>query len=524
MVLPGDDCDECAPAYLRRGGQASTAVIFSSLPFFVTFLFVATIVFQRLFPLLSGEKSSKITSDLFIPTASPRNANSRSAPHKRFSAIAFSTTIALATVLAELFLCEISDTINPVARGIALRVTIFLLLILLLVVIPSLEIQSFISTAGYKYTGNEAGRLKIAWILHGLCFGIWTLGFWWSGNAMLAKHHEATGIKFNQDFATEHVGVIGISLMALLSGFASVSAPWQSFFARPKPTNEAAIARKQAGLDSTNEMLQAKRSRLRALQHKTATQQPEGLLQKAIGTFRTNADVTERKMLEIEINGLENMALSLSTSLSLLSSRLAQQNRSRTAFGRLIRVASHIFSIYCIYRIATTLLTFIRRRLASPSDHFVGSDPINNILALLVKHYDSQLDREAWTRQISFLLSGIMLLASFSSVLQTFHLFARFTPGLLKAAQANLALIVAQISATYVISVALLLRGIMPGEVVGERLRGLGGTNLQWVDGWFEAWFIGGVLVTGVGVWVARKIRSLDEWDDDEDIEMGKMS
>ena len=527
MVLPGDDCDECTPSFLRRRGQSSSAVIFSSLPFFVTFLFVATIVFQRLFPLLSGDSSSKSTSDIFSSTSASKNGASKPNRVKRFSAITFSTTIALAAVLAELVLCEISDTINPVARKIALQCTICLLLILLIIVIPSLEIHSVISAAGYKYAGSGAGRLKIAWVLHGICFGIWMFGFWWSGRVMLVRSHEAAGVKTNQGFVnstTEHVGVIGISLMALLSGFASVSAPWQSFFAKPKPTNEAAIERKKAGLDSTQEMLQAKRSRLRALQHKTASQVPESFFKRATGAFRSNTDANERKMLEIEINGLENMAASLSSAHSMLSSRLAEQRRSHTASGRIMRSAYHIFSLYCVYRILTTLLTSLRRRLADPNSHFVGSDPINNILALLVKHYDSQLDREAWTRQISFLLSGMMLLASFSSVLQTFHLFARFTPGLLRAAKANLALIVAQICATYVISVALLLRGIMPGKVVGERLSSLGGQDLQWVDAWFESWFLGGVVLTGVGVWVSKKIKSLDEWDDEEDIEMGKMS
>ena len=535
MVLPGDDCGDCAPTYLKDQGQAPVAIVFSSLPFFVTFLLVATVVSQRLFPLLSGDVTLKAAQDgsSFPPFASLSRSSSTSANGgannaiKRISALAFSVTIALAAVLAELVLCEISDTLNPVARGLALRTTILLLLVLLIVIIPSLEIHSVISAAGWKYAGKEAGRLRMAWALHVLFFGLWLLGFWWSGHVMLAEHHKEAGIHDNQgvvNATTEHVGVIGISLMALLSGFASVSAPWQSFFAGAKPVSDTTIARKQAGLDSTNEMLAAKRSRLRALQRKMSDAAPEGFLQKAMGTFRSNADATEKKTLEMEVSGLENMALSLSTHHALLSSRHNQQRRAKTPIGRLFRMASIIFSAYCLYRILATTMTFVRRRLAPPDRPFVGSDPINNILGLLVRHYDSKLDRTAWTRQISFLLSGVMLLASFSSVLQTFHFFARFTPSLLKAAQANLALVVAQTCATYVISVALLLRGIMPAQVVGERLKDLGGRDMLWVDGWFEAWFLGGVVVTMGGVWVGAKIRAIEEWDDEDDVEMGKLS
>ena len=532
MVLPIDDCDECIPSYLKSSDETPVAVAFSALPFFITFLVVATIVFQRLFPLLSGDGSIKIgqngtslfqSSTTYRPSTSWPSGN----PIKRASAITFSVTIALSAVLAELVLCEVSDALDATVRGIALRITVFFLLVLLIGVIPSLEIYSIISSAGWRYTGQEAGRLKIAWVLHGICSGLWLFGFWASGHVILARHREEAGIHDHPGIVnstTEHVGVIGISLMALLSAFAAVSAPYQSFIASPKPVSETTVARKLAGLNSTQDLLEAKRSRLRALERKLSQSAPETFLQKAVGTFRSNADTTEKRTLEMEISGLENMSLTLSTHHALLSSRFASQRRSRTPLGRALRIIDALFSTYCIYRILAMTATFVRRRLAPPNTPFVGADPINNILALLIKHYDSQLDRAAWTRQISFLLSGVMLVASLNSVRQTFHFFARFMPGILRAAQANLALLVAQICATYVISVALLLRGIMPAQVVGERLRALGSQDLLWVDGWFEGWFLVGVAITAVGVWVAAKIRGIEEWDDEEDVEMGKFS
>ena len=528
-MLPDDDCGECGPAGLERRNPRPSTIMIAYLPFFFTFLVVATVVLQRLFPLLSGEVAPKVSatgSQLFsavIPQRS-RPGQGRPSLRRRASAFTFSATIALSAVLAELILCEISDTVNPVARALALRFTIFLLLVLLVVVIPNVEIHSIISAAGYKYTGPDSGRLKLAWLLHALVSCAWLMAFWWGGKAMLPKENKEKDILNGESWmhlVTEHVGVIGISLMALLSGFASVSAPWQSFGVKPRPVSETTIARKQAGLDSTHEMLGAKRSRLRALEQKLSESGSSSFFQKAVGTLRGNSDMVEKKNLEMEINGLENMALSLSTHHSILSSRLQQQNYAKTALGRAIRMASFVFSLYCLYRLGTMSLTFVRRRMADPARHFVGSDPINNILALLVRHYDSKLDRQAWTRQISFLLTGVMLFASFSSVLQTFHFFARYAPGLLKATQRNLALIVAQVCATYVISVALLLRGIMPGEVVGTRLRDLGGDDMQWVDGWFEMWFLLGAGVTIAGIWLGRKIAGIDEWDDEEDVEMG---
>ena len=67
-----------------------------------------------------------------------------------------------------------------------------------------------------------------------------------------------------------------------------------------------------------------------------------------------------------------------------------------------------------------------------------------------------------------------------------------------------------------------MLRGMMPGAVVGEGLGALGGKEgVTWVDGWFERWFLGGVVITALGIWVGGKVSGGNEWDDDEFDEEG---
>jgi len=314
--------------------------------------------------------------------------------------------------------------------------------------------------------------------------------------------------------------------MALLSGFASVSSPWQLFGVRPRPVTEADIARKQAGLDATNDMLGVKRSRLRALQRKMSDAPQERFVTKVIGSIRGNADAQELKMLQLEISGLETMALSLSNSLTVLQSRHAASQREATALGKFMIIPTYGFSVYCLYRIVATTLTTLHRWVSDTST-FSNTDPINRILGLLAKHWDPTLDQAAWSRQISFLLSGVILLASFNSVLQTLHLFTRFTPGLLYQAQANLALIVSQVSATYVISSALLLRSNLPQEVGSVISEALGSPlDAYFVERWFEGWFLVGGAGTALGIWIGRTLgggRDGADWDDWEgDAELGQ--
>lgn len=540
-MIPSERCDDdCVPPWAKRNmsSQPLSTLAFSSLPFLATFLLVFLLVLHRLFPLVSGLQENKDGDGHYLPSDAPaalkqaHGQHAKKSTRRRVVAVSFSTTIALAAVLTELILCEISNSLNPAARSAALAITVPTLLFFLIALIPFLILQSIVSGSGWSFKRTDKGRIpKMTWILQLAGFSLWVLGFWFAGKGIpgtyIYKMASEPG-KGLSEACLERVGIIGISLMALLSGFAAVSSPWQTFGAKVKHVSDADISRKQAGLDATNEMLAAKRSRLRAVQRKVHESPSEGFMTKVIGTIRGGGDVQEIKALELEISGLVSMNKSLSSSLALLQTRLAANKRSSSPLGKLFFTpTSYGFALYCIFRILTTTIATLRR-IVLPSDPTVftssTSDPINRVLSLLAKYVSPKLDQLAWSRQISFLLSGIILLASFNSVLQTFHMLTKLSPSLLYQAQANLALIIAQISATYVISSALLLRSNLPMEmksVVSEAL----GSPLEpgFVERWFEGWFLVASLATGLGIWLGRKFSGdYDDWDFEGDVEMGQ--
>ncbi|KAH8894870.1 G protein-coupled receptor [Thozetella sp. PMI_491] len=563
---------------------ASLGDVFALAPFIATFAIVSVVFSNKVFPQLSRVQNSRDGEDHYLPPSAPATLQQAHADHgrrslrRRIAAVTFSATVGLATVLGELILAEISDLVAAHARTLALRFTVPTLLFLLIVLIPFLELQSIVAGSGWTFQRTAKGRLpRMAWIMQLAAFGSWLFVFWSLGRAVpvaderdyLYLRHDGAGENFDSTGMTigrasahkdslgdtleagglaraclERIGVIGISLMALLSGFASVSSPWHTFADnrayKRRPVTDADIARKQSGLEATSELLITKRHRLRSLQRKVAAhaetaQGPQGsssggLMGKMIGSLKTiggaGGDAAEIKSLQLEISGLETMEANLSSSLSLLRSRQAAHARDGTALGRLLAIPSYAFSLYCVYRIMATLLTTLRR-MYYPAASFSSSDPINRFLGLLAKHWDPKLDQIAWARQISFLLSGVILAASANSVLQTFHLFAKWAPGLLYHAQANLALLIGQIAATYVISAALLLRSNLPKEV-GSHIGDVLESALEpgFVDRWFEGWFLVASVATAAGIWVGRKISNgfgdLDEWDDFAGEEMGQ--
>ncbi|KAK2035076.1 hypothetical protein LX32DRAFT_633609 [Colletotrichum zoysiae] len=529
-------CDESACAAVDPNAPSTAGLIFSLLPFIATFAAVAAVANQKIFPKLARVHDAHDGEDHYLPSHAPpslRQAHAehgQKSPRRRVAAVVFSTTIALATVLGELILSEISDLVSRRAREVGLRFTVPTLLVLLVGIIPFLEIQSVISGLGWKFQRNSRGKIpQFAWGVLLLAFSGWLFAFWSLGSLVgLDKTTTAGGGILRA--CLERIGVIGISLMAMLSGFAAVSSPWHTLGAaserRRRPVTEADISRKAAGLDATNEMLLTKRHRLQALERKASEAQAAssssgGFMGKMMGAVRgMSGDEAEMRALRLEIAGLETMEANLGSSLGMMRSRQAADARAATPLGKLLAVPHYIFSLYCLYRILATTLAMLRRTYY-PSSSFSSSDPINRFLGLLARHWDPKLDQMAWARQISFLLSGVILAASANSVLQTFHLFSKWLPGLLYQAQANLALLIGQIAAVYVISAALLLRSNLPremGSAVGDALEGA--LEPRFVDWWFEGWFLMSCAVTGLGVWISRKF-GREDWDEYGTEEMG---
>jgi hypothetical protein len=540
-------------------GRFTSKAAFSTLPFVATFAVLTLVAYRKVYPLLSqtsptskspdsGGGGSSSGKGLPRPaTAAPEPATQQLA--RRVAAITFASTIALSAVLTELLLCEISNSFNPTARSVALQITVVSLLGLLVVAIPLLGISSVVARSGYKFRGEKKrSRVHLAWALEFAGYAAFLFGFWAIGALLpdaptLTITESITRQSGLFQACLDRLGITGVSLMALLSGFASVSAIWQSFGPKARTVADTDIARKQAGLDATMDMILEKKERLRMMEAMSPEAQSHSPIQsfwsRTVGAVRKNTFDQQKDVLEMEASGLETMASSLETSLAILRTRRANQLKATTPTGRLSLAFSHIFACYCVYRICTTTVNIIRRTLSSPSSSSSSpsassssdTDPVTYTIALFARHVYPSLDQASWAQQISFLLSGAMLLASFTAVTQTFHLFARFMPSVLHATKTNFALLISQISGMYVISSALMLRGMMPKEVGSVINSALGAGLLEpaWVQRWFDGFFMLAVVATAVGLFLGRQVSGAATWEDDDAgwdlaMELGKES
>lgn len=378
------------------------------------------------------------------------------------------------------------------------------LLLCLVAVIPLLELYSLVE-------GRWDRKRRTAVVVGGFTAWLWV--FWELGDKLPIRSGEmglwATDPRTLSQECIARVGVVGVSLMALLSGFGCASTPWHSFIAKQRPVSDTDVSRARGGLEATTELLNSKRNKLHHLQKKMHDKDSsqDGLINKMLSTLRGgDVDTQEHAVLLKEVSGLESMRASLASELAGLERSFTFQQRSQTPRGRVLTTLYWAFSIYCIYRIAATAfahLPLVRHRDSS----FSRSDPISNVLALLAEYWDPHLDRVAWSRQIGFLLSGVIICGSLGSVLTTVNMVMRIAPTSVSDNSPNLALFFSQISAVYVLASALLLRSNLPpsmSTVISESL----GAPLDpaFVDRWFDALFLGAAALTATALMAFRAL------------------
>ncbi|KAJ6262525.1 hypothetical protein Dda_3336 [Drechslerella dactyloides] len=569
MDLSADQCtdDSCVPPGLRTPSSSfffSSSLIvvaLSSVPFLATFAFVALGAFFRLFPYLTGDPQHQLPH---APTLILQPGGSRTPDHgngtvyRRFAAGVFAITLAVTGVLAELILCEIMEWGDTTARWFWFRCTINVLLLLVVVVVPLLEIHSLLARRGEAdatATVSTAGAGQKAWkrrtraVAVAAVFGCWIWAFYKLGDYLPLPPIDLTLFPYGYDSVSfektakgisdeclSRLGVIGVSLMALLSGFGCISAPWQCFTRKQKPATDDDLRRAQGGLEAATQMLDTKRMKLaqveRKLENKAAAAGSDGFVNKVMSSLRGGSDdLREASSLQMEIAGLASMQAALANETSGIATRIRDQARAKTAVGRLYAIGRFAFAVYCLYRISSTVaLRFSTWTSASaamgPGDAgdaastFSQRDPINNFLAVVAKHYHGSLDREAWRRNVGFAFSGVIILGSLNSVLTTFSMVTKAAPAVW--GHAGLALAVSQVTAVYVLSAAVLLRSSLPrdmGSVLGSALGVM--LDVRWVDGWFDEVFLAGCAITLVCLVVVRRFREEGELSEEDLLERG---
>ncbi|KAL0255458.1 hypothetical protein I308_100262 [Cryptococcus tetragattii IND107] len=265
------------------------------------------------------------------------------------------------------------------------------------------------------------------------------------------------------------VVVLGVVILGSLSGFGAVRSAWNFFEHRRAGSHTL----------TDNDLLQAERSLYRVRQDLISKKNeinryvvPSGESSSGWMGRIFGGENNQTAALEAELRGLETMEMQVSRSLKAMKARKRRQDFGHTFRGQIYNILGYVFAVYCAARLVMCLpsLFFAPHTAEQESGEIpiegkgnTNGDWISFFLALAISKLPrdfADIDVPTWSRGISLILTGVLILSSLTQVMRSLSKILRLTSKTVGAGFLLLSL--GQLFATYVISLLIQLRTSLP--------------------------------------------------------------
>lgn len=321
---------------------------------------------------------------------------------------------------------------------------------------------------------------------------------------------EQSGI-FSVSMGVSRIGVIGVAVMSILSGFGAVSFPFLNLRFFMKEVSASDVAQAERQLLQTMEKISLKKRKLLVAQKlskeesdskKSAATSFLGSLHGHLQGFamrfssssyknRTDASVLRRDIVALEVFASEQFV-----ELNDLRMEMDRINFSRTWRGILYNLSGYFFSAFCIYKIVMSSINILLDRRAR-------NDPITVGLGIASNHLGLDIDVDFWSQNISLVLTGIMISLTIRGFLdKLMRVFSEFSDSM---SSAHVALLLTHVMGMYFVSTVLLIRMNLPEVYRAIISEVLGDIRFDFYHRWFDFIFIPSALSTIALIAVGRK-------------------
>ncbi|XP_075026239.1 Golgi pH regulator B isoform X3 [Calonectris borealis] len=383
--------------------------------------------------------------------------------------VIFSVTFAFSCTMFELIIFEILGVLNSSSRYFHWKLNLCVILLILVFMVPFY--------IGYFVVSNirllHRQKLLFACVLWlTFMYFFWKLG---DPFPILSPKHGILSI----EQLISRVGVIGVTLMALLSGFGAVNCPYtyMSYFLRN--VTDADILALERRLLQTMDMIVSKKKRI-AMAHRTMFQRGE-VHNKPTGFWGMIKSVTTSvagsenlSLIQQEVDALEELSRQLFLETADLHATKERIEYSKTFQGKYFNFLGYFFSIYCVWKIFMATINIVFDRVGK-------TDPVTRGIEITVNYLGIQFDVKFWSQHISFILVGIIIVTSIRGLLIT------LTKGM------------------YFVSSVLLIRMSMPLEYRTIITEVLGELQFNFYHRWFDVIFLVSALSSILFLYLAHK-------------------
>lgn len=405
--------------------------------------------------------------------------------------VVFSVTFAFSCTMFELIIFEILGALSSSSRYFHWKLNLYVILLVLIFVVPFY--------IGYFVVSNirllQRQRLLFACMVwFTFMYFFWKLG---DPFPILSPKHGILSI----EQLISRVGVIGVTLMALLSGFGAVNCPYtyMSYFLRN--VTDSDILALERRLLQTMDMIVSKKKRI-AMTRRQMYQRGEdqnrqtgfwGMI-KSVTSTQTGGE--NLSLIQQEVDGLEELSRQLFLETVDLQATKERIEYSKTFQGKYFNFLGYFFSIYCVWKTFMATINIVFDRVGK-------TDPVTRGIEITVNYLGIQFDVKFWSQHISFILVGIIIVTSIRGLLIT---LTKFFYAISSSKSSNvIVLVLAQIMGMYFVSSVLLMRMSMPLEYRSIVTEVLGELQFNFYHRWFDVIFLVSALSSILFLYLAHK-------------------
>ncbi|CAK9004730.1 3-glucosyltransferase (Dolichyl-P-Glc:Man9GlcNAc2-PP-dolichyl glucosyltransferase) (Asparagine-linked glycosylation protein 6 homolog) (Dol-P-Glc:Man(9)GlcNAc(2)-PP-Dol alpha-1 [Durusdinium trenchii] len=406
---------------------------------------------------------------------------------QRYIQVLFATTFAASCSMFQLMLCTMAGLFDAQLRLTAWKVDHWTLIFLAYVVLPASFVWTSVRSICYGSPRLAFGSVFVA------------LPVFWYSIYLSGRLIHIDSVHLSADLLVARIGVLGVTVVATLSGFGAVNFPFQSMHSFLRPVTQQQVADVEQRLLRTMRLIAARKRQdlnLKQEESRSAKQEPSAMSivnrvaqfvsnpsLEALGYGTSKASAT-RKQLATEIMALEAFSRELFLELDeLIQARLCEL-KARTRLGKVMNVLGRCCSAICVYKILMSSVNLLLRRQGGAQ----AEDPATRLLTVLLLNLRVPVDVSYWAPMLSLFFVGYLTLANTRQFIQ--RLLSIFRMVSTSVTSNSLALLVSEVMAMYFAACVILTLRFVPKRDRADLLALVGEVDLSSVHLHFDYVFL----------------------------------
>ncbi|OQR71574.1 golgi pH regulator-like [Tropilaelaps mercedesae] len=395
----------------------------------------------------------------------------------------FSVMFALCCSLFELVLFEIVGVLAAPSRVVIWCCVLGAILVMLTTVIPYQIGRLVVDNVDFV----RAATLKNAliWLLW---LGYLAI-FWKIGDTFPIQNRRQGA--FGMEHLISRVGVIGVTMIALLSSFGAVNQPYSTMRLFMHPITHEDIWQGEKRLMQKMELIILKKKRIELIRDEARREARRQSCCPAASTVwgaihrRIDAIVSCEHRLLRQLHD-EVMALEVDKERLFLESvarhsAFSRLQWSKTWTGRYFNATGSLLSVFGCWRLTKSAANIV----LNPCGRL---DPATRWVQVAINVVGVDVNVDMWSQYVSFALIGVLVLVNIRSLLRN---LSRLFNALARPSSSNVVvLVLAQLMGMYAISSVLLMRKNLPKRYRQAVTMVLGNLRFRFYHRWFDVIFL----------------------------------